>query len=401
MNTDFITEARIFLLTIPLRSAFSHHLHRRVYSESLIVQLLTNNGLSGFGEGAPRVYVTGETLQSAALHLSSKLGKYLLELSGIYAQFLEIKNKGFSHTDYLPSTRMWEWFRCQEEGVNARNAAKSALETAYLDLLLRASQQPAASILPPIRESVVYSGVIGASDLETVKGLAQRCHRHGLRQIKVKVREKEDVDKLRMVRDIVGAEVSLRVDANGAFDAKTALEFLKEVEALNLSAIEQPVPRDRFADMVQVTASSPIPVIADESLVTIEDAEQLIESRGCSMFNLRISKNGGVLATLALAELAQKNHVGIQLGCQVGESSILSAVGRHVAFSLPNLEFLEGSFGTLLLEDDVVSCPILFGEHGVGEPLRGMGWGVEVEETALYRQSAEVHRIGLNKVPLA
>jgi muconate cycloisomerase len=107
-----------------------------------------------------------------------------------------------------------------------------------------------------------------------------------------------------------------------------------------------------------------VPIMADESLVTIEDAMRLIETNAVDYFNIRISKCGGIARSLKIASLAQKAGIRIQVGSQVGETAILSAAGRHLAAALRKVDFVEGSYGTMLLAEDVTPDPIRFGHHG-------------------------------------
>ena len=175
------------------------------------------------------------------------------------------------------------------------------------------------------------------------------------------------------VRDIVGAEVSLRLDANGALDLPGALALAQAVKALHVDCIEQPFPRHAWADWVAFRRQARLSVMADESLVTLQDADDLLERQACDLFNLRLSKNGGLLATLALAEKGRQAGMGLQLGCQVGETAILSAAGRHLAAHLGDLRYVEGSYGEMLLQEDIGREPVQFGVNGVAAPLTGPG----------------------------
>jgi muconate cycloisomerase len=135
--------------------------------------------------------------------------------------------------------------------------------------------------------------------------------------------------------------------------------------------------------------------MADESLVTLEQARQLIEQGACDYFNIRLSKCGGVTGSLAIAKLAQDAGVKIQVGAQVGETAILSAAGRTFAAHLPALTFAEGSFGTWLLTEDVALEDISFGYAGSAPLLRTRGLSVTVKDDTLERfavEKIELHR---------
>jgi muconate cycloisomerase len=131
----------------------------------------------------------------------------------------------------------------------------------------------------------------------------------------------------------------------------------------------------------------PIPVVVDESLVTTADADDLIEQRAVDMFNIRVSKCGGLWRSLDIAQRAFRAGIAVQVGAQVGETAILSAAGRLLASSLHDTMFVEGSYGTLLLVEDVATEEVRFGRRGEGRVLGGPGLGLSVLEDRLRKHS--------------
>ena len=125
--------------------------------------------------------------------------------------------------------------------------------------------------------------------------------------------------------------------------------------------------------------------MADESLVTLDQARQLIELGACDYFNIRLSKNGGIAGSLAIAKIAHEAGIKIQVGAQVGETGILSAAGRTFAAYLPALVFAEGSFGTWLLAEDLTFENVAFGLGGRAPLLKTRGLSVTVKEDVLER----------------
>jgi muconate cycloisomerase len=125
--------------------------------------------------------------------------------------------------------------------------------------------------------------------------------------------------------------------------------------------------------------------MADESLNTVGDARTLAEAKACDLFNIRVSKNGGLSGALAVAEIAAAADIGIQVGAQVGETAILTAAGRLLAAHLPRIRYAEGSFGTLLLSEDISIQELRFGPGGAAPALNGPGLGIDVRVEALER----------------
>jgi muconate cycloisomerase len=376
-NMRRIEAMTIYRLRIPFHQTFRHALHNREESDAVIVKVIDSDGRSGFGESLPRSYVTGETSESMIARIREHLAPR------VFAQSFA---PGWETFEYLQSVAS-EWTRSDERqsGLSAWNAAFCAVELALLDWSLRADHCALADMLPPARYEVVYSGVISADGPNDAAALAKRMARLGIRQIKVKVGTADDAARLEAVRKAAGAEVALRADANGAWNADDAIEQLRRLARFKLQAIEQPVRADDLAGMKRVRQESGVAVMADESLVTLDQARRMIDLGACDYFNVRLSKNGGIGGSLAIARLAQEAGIKIQIGAQVGETGILSAAGRTLAAHLPALAFAEGSFGTWLLAEDITFEHVAFGWAGRAPLLRSRGLSVTVKEDVVER----------------
>ena len=170
--------------------------------------------------------------------------------------------------------------------------------------------------------------------------------------------------------------------------------MLAQLAEFSIEAVEQPLRRGLPSELALLKKQSPIPVMVDESLVTLTDARALIDAGACDYFNLRVSKCGGLARTLEMAQMASRAGLRLQLGSQVGETAILSAAGRHVAAYLTDVDFLEGSYGTLLLKEDVGRDSVNFGHGGRAPVLRGLGLGVKVREEILDKYAVTKVRLG-------
>jgi L-Ala-D/L-Glu epimerase len=372
-----IQSLTIYQLRVPFHQAFSHALHSREESDAVIVRVTDSDGRSGFGESLPRSYVTGETTDTMIARIRERLAPEILR---------DTFAPGWETFEYLQSA-MADWTRSDDRNtpVVAWNAAFCAVELALLDWSLRLDSSSLADVLPPVRYEVVYSGVISADSPADAAALAKRMARLGISQIKVKVGTADDVARLQAVRKAAGDKIELRADANGAWSADEAIGQLRRLAAFKLQAIEQPVRADDLVGLKRVRNESGIAVMADESLVTAEGARSLIELGACDLFNIRISKCGGITGSLAIAKLAQEAGIKLQIGAQVGETGILSAAGRTLAAYVPDLAFAEGSFGTWLLSEDTTFENVAFGYGGRAPLLKTRGLSVTVKEEALER----------------
>lgn len=374
-----VVRGGILHATIPFRFSFRHALRARAEGDSVLVVLTDEEGRQGFGEGAPRDYVTGETSDGATRAIDEELAPRLLGRR--YGSFEELRAALERAAADLPRDR---------------HAAFCALELALLDLGGKVFDVCAGEVLGPVRkDAITYSGILSAEGEEATRATCARLVELGVTAVKVKVgrRQEEDEQVLSTARQVLGDEVSLRIDANCAWDAETALRRLEAFDRFRLEAVEQPCPADALDDLAEVVRSSEIPVIADESLCSLDDARRLIEAGACDLFNVRVSKCGGLLLCEKLRDLAGKAGIGCMLGAQVGETAILSAAGRHLGTRGPQLRFHEGSYGTLLLEQDVSDGTAL-GPRGTGRALDAPGLGIHVDLEPVSSHLREVRVLG-------
>lgn len=353
----------ILEVELPLKKAFKHALGSRQSSDSVFVKIYLDDGTVGYGEALPREYVTGETSSSVCAKLRSELPSKFLG-----AEFSNLKGA----VDFL----------AKFEGIDG--SARCAAELALLDAVGKFSGESVASIIgEKAADEIFYSGVISAGSVGEAAVAALKMKLFGFRQVKVKVGVRDDLNRLKVIRRILGNKVDIRVDANCAWNAEEAIENIGKMRKFKISAVEQPVKADDIDGLKKVTAAVPEKIIADESLRTIEDAEKLSGERACNVFNIRISKCGGLINALRIASVARQNSMGYQLGCQVGESGVLSAAGRHLACGLKNAEYFEGSYGKFLLKEDITKEDTTFKWQGRASALDGPGLGVGVSDRIL------------------
>ncbi|PYN44307.1 MAG: enolase [Candidatus Rokuibacteriota bacterium] len=374
-----LVAATLYALRIPFVESFSHSATERRWSDSVVVRVRDEAGTEGFGEGTPRPYVTGEIVETMLDHLTCELWPRVAGREVPPACNLE------ALAAFIPETGL--------AGAIAPHASRAALELAVLDCALQRAGRSLATLLPPRRSRVTYSGVIAAGPIARAVQHARQMRAIGLHDVKVKVGFDDDVARVTAVREALGHDASLRLDANGAWSFDRAVQVLNAVAPLGIAAVEQPLPRGPVEDLARLRQAIPVAIMADESLVTPADAEGLIASEAVDFFNIRISKCGGLARSLAIAERAAKAGVGVQVGSQVGETAILSAAGRHLAAGLPTVAFVEGSFGTLLLAEDVSIESVRFGHRGEASLLTGPGLGVRVVEERLRRRTVAVHEL--------
>jgi L-alanine-DL-glutamate epimerase-like enolase superfamily enzyme len=366
-----IVRFELRIVEIPMRVAVEHALAKRKLARNLLVAAFDDNGLVGWGECCPRDYVTGETIESVEAALEREL---LPRFHG--RSFPGIAAVAEALSAELPDL------------PRDRHAAFCALELALLDLAGRRFGVSAGTVLGPVlRPRARYSAVIASSGVLKAGAMAAVARIVGASEVKVKTLAELERNQrlLRVTRAIMGQGASLRIDANAAWNADEAIRQLDALRPFRLEGCEQPVPGQDIAGMAAVTAARIVPVVADESLCSHADGERLVHERGCDIFNLRVSKNGGLLNTLRLHRLAKAAGLRCQLGAQVGETGLLSAAGRHVATRLSDIVWCEGSYGRILLRPDIVVPDVTVGRGGWAPALDAPGLGVTPDPRLLER----------------
>ena len=358
----------LYLLQIQLCMPIKHYLAERTHSENLVVKVVTDAGVVGFGEGIARQYVTGEVMEASLRFLQDHL---LPQLNGFHPS---------GPPDLIEALAEL----LSEDNRAQAPAACCALELAILDAAGKTWSQSVTQMLGGGDQPLIYSAVIPMMSPPSFHRLLHLIRDMEMSFVKIKVGNKRDTEVLSLAREILGHEVDLRVDANGAWSSEEAQKRIEAMMAYGISAVEQPVPKEDIQGLKRLSEQVEIPIIADESLCLERDAENLASQDACQVFNLRLSKCGGILAANRLYEIGRKKAIAAQLGCQVGETGILSAAGRQLASSR-KLLYLEGSYSSYLLQDDIVNEPVEFGPGGVAQPLAGHGLGVSVNEETLQR----------------
>jgi muconate cycloisomerase len=389
-----VTEIALFHILVPLRRKVRHASAERETSDNLIVRTSLQSGVVGYGEGVPRPYVTGETIDGAfdqLLHTD-----FAAQLTSIHS---------FEEAVRLATgLELWQP-RSDPRGCYG-NAARCAVELSLLDAYARQFGQPlraatplvpdAAPIHQPV-ESVRYSGAITAASRKREFLAAIVARVFGFRDVKVKVgvNGQDDERRLRRIRRIVGRRMRIRVDANEAWRPEELAERIRELEPHQIVSVEQPVKHEQVGSLANLRGRLTVPIMHDESLCSLMDARCAIEQGTCDLFNIRLSKCGGFTNSVRIAALAHRHGLGYQLGCQVGETGLLSAAGRHFATSVAGIQFLEGSYDRHLLAEQLTNEDVTFGYGGRAPALDGPGLGVSVNTTALALATRREERIQL------
>ncbi len=356
----------------PFRVVFRHASASRSEAANVIVAARGSGGVTGYGEGCPREYVTGESADSAVAFVTKHKPSLIRQVRGLEG--------------------LRAWMQLHGEEIDANPAAFCALEIALLDLLGKLEQRPIEDLVGVSRlsGSFRYSAVLGDASPPAFQQQAEQYWERGFRDFKVKVSGDAEKDrrKLALLTYRGDPKPRIRLDANNLWrDAADAIRYLKSLGA-HVFAVEEPLRSGDLEGFRQVARECSVRIILDESLVRTGQLEAL-EDPECWIVNLRVSKMGGIIRSLALAKEASRRGIGLIVGAQVGETSILTRASLAVMNEhRQSLVAAEGAFGTLLLEQDLTEPCLMFGAGGTLHAetdldLAQPGLGLRIQEALL------------------
>ncbi len=345
---------------IPLEEPFVTALKPIPELERVLVEVETDEGLVGLGEGAPAYEVTGETQGSTGAVLEEVLAPLILDENPLDVE--RVRRKMWSIVDGSPS-------------------AHAALEIAVQDLRAKHAGLPLYRLLGGFADEPVLEApkVLSLKSPQEMAVDAAEAVEEGYRQIKIKVggEPEKDVERVRMIQERVPETISLKADANqGWRDAKTALRALRGMAGW-IDVIEQPVANHNVADLVYLRDRLDVPVMPDESVESPADGVELIRRGAGDIFNIKLMKTGGLSEAVRLNAVAEADARPTQVGSMV-EGHVGTAAGVHFALAFENVIWNEmvGPFMTTRGVTDLdVDRPRI--------RVRGPGLGLSVDRDEL------------------
>jgi muconate cycloisomerase len=254
--------------------------------------------------------------------------------------------------------------------VQGNPFARAAVEMALWDLNGRALGVPVHRLLGGrVRDRVPLSWSLAVSNPDAELAEAREKVDKGHRIFKIKTAAHpvaEDVARVRAIREAVGPDVRLRVDANQGWDRPTALRAIRAMEPYDLDFVEQPVPRWDLDGLAEIARSVTVPIMADESCGSPQDALAIARRGGVSILALKLTKSAGLAPTMAIARIAEAAGLGCYVGCMI-ETSLGTAAHLQAALAAPPVTWGCELFGPLLLKGDVVREPVRYAD-GASSP---------------------------------
>lgn len=300
-------------LHIGMHEAFNVAYGSTTALHNIVVRVLADNGMQGFGEAAPSRMVTGDTVGGIQAAVETQLAPALTGRSV----------EDFEGNEYI-------LHHC----VKGNTGAKAAVDMALYDLRAKILNIPLYQLLGGYRSTLETDLTMSIYDKDKMVSDSLKAVQKGLRILKIKVGTEGmgDVEKVKRIREAVGRDIVLRVDANQGWKPKEAVRIIRRMEDMDLGVelIEQPVKDTDVDGLRMVTSNVYTPVMADESAHNAMDVEKILSTHAADLINIKLMKTGGVYEALKICHLAEIYGVECMVGCMT-ESRVSISFGAHLA----------------------------------------------------------------------
>jgi len=356
-----IKRVEAFLIAVPLKKTWEISLYRTETRNHVLLEVETESGIIGFGEVSPAPAFMGEDARFIVHIINSLFAPALIGMDAFDLESLHLKMNRIIH---------------------GNGSAKAAVDIAFHDLLGKILDIPVFQLLGgKVRNEVSLSWVVGIQEIEKTIEEAQDYLKKGIKVIKIKVGKdpKQDIRKVALIREKLGEEVQIRIDANQGYRVDQAIPVFKEMEVFKLESIEQPVPAYDIEGMKKITDALDTPIMADESVFSLQDAFKVISYRAADIINIKIGKVGGLLPAKKIAALAESANIPCTIGSNL-ELGIGTSASLHFALSTPNIFYpCDLAIGPFLHQEDIID-PSFELIDGRINPLEGSGLGIKLRK---------------------
>lgn len=358
-----IASVEAFPVSLPLKKPFTIALGTMTHSPHVVVKITTEDGIVGYGEASTWHVVYGYDQHS----LTHAIGHYLAPAV-----------KGMSVADL-------EAIHARMDAVLPKNLmAKAGVEIACQDARAKCLGISLSQLIGGIRKNPLeLIEVVDIVPNQEAAEMAAQYVQEGVQCLKIKIglQPKEDIERVRVVREAAGPDIRLRIDGNQGYDRASALAVCLAVEEYGLQWIEQPLPDWDLEGLAMLAEAVHTPIAVDESLYTLYDVYRLARARAADVINIKVSKCGGITNSLKIAIAAQSMGIPCFLGGCI-ETGVGAAAALHFGACSPNLFPALEIAGSGAFEDDIITTPFV-AHQGMIQLPDGPGLGVVVDEDKL------------------
>lgn len=370
MNTK-ITAISTDIVDIPLRRAHQFSAAKMNAKPLLIIQIETSEGVTGIGEGTtPGIWWGGESVETMRLVIEKYFAPLLIGEDPSYIEALLTK---------------------MDRQVLGNEFAKATVEMALYDIVGKLANVPVSQLFGgvvcdgiPVRWALAAGSI--EADIAEGKDKVKKQEHHNFKMKAGAIPTVDDIKRVIEVSKGLEGVTTTGVDPNGSWDELTTLRWMDQLAEAKVDFLEQPLPKWDFAGLARLKATRKVPIMADESASTVQDALKLVEMDAVDIFSLKIHKSGGMSRVKKIAAIAEAAGIPCFGGTSL-ESSIGTAACLHVYSTLPNLTEDCELFGPIWMADDIVEEPVVFKNEKVYVPQKpGLGVTLDMEKIKKYRR---------------
>ncbi len=341
-----ITKVRLGRISVPLRTPFKTALRSVSSVEDVIVEIHTDCGAVGYGEAPPTGAITGDTTGAIIGAIQDHISKTIV---------------GRDVDEF--ETLLQSVQKC----IVGNSSAKAAVDMALWDLYGQLYNIPVYKLMGGARKQIVTDITISVNDPDTMvrDSLIALERGYDCLKMKVGINPELDVQRLSAVRNAVGKDVVIRIDANQAWTPQQAVKILNKMQeqGLDIELVEQPVKAHDFEGLKYVTERSYVPVLADESVFSPEDAMTIMKMGAANLINIKLMKCGGLYNALKIASAAEVFGVECMIGCML-EAKISVNAAVHLACA-KNIITKVDLDGPVLCKEDPIMGGAVFNEKQI------------------------------------
>jgi L-Ala-D/L-Glu epimerase len=357
-----IRHTELYQLSIPLIEPFITSLGKDDAAQNVLVKIVTEEGITGFGECSPYMPINSESQETCFI-----VGQY-------FARALKGKNP----------LQIADCIQLMDTIIYANNSIKSAFDMALYDIAAQLAGVPLYQFIGgKNNKKITTDYTVSIGDASKMAADAVKIKQQGYPAIKVKLGKHgpTDVERMKAIRVAVGDEIPLRIDANQGWAVEEAIETLRALAPLHIQHCEEPIARWNYLQLPRIKKESPIPIMADECCGDEHDAERLIQLNACDYMNIKLGKSGGIFKALKMARMAEAAGIHLQVGAML-ESRLAMTAFAHFALCSPNIVHYD--FDTaLMFSADPVTGGIVYEKNGVVKVPETIGLGATIEESWL------------------
>ena len=328
------------------------------FGENVFLKIETDSDFIGWGCATPDS-VTGETIETVLTCFHEKMKNLLIGQDPLRVHYLN---------------------ELIEEKIRGNQSLKAGINMGFYDILGKKANLPLFKLLGGYRSKIETSVTIGINPIDAMVEQAKDYLNKGFTCLKIKcgMDINQDIETVLAIRNAVGPDIKIRLDANEGYTLENALRVVETLEKLgaDIEILEQPTPAKYLYALKEITSQCPVPIMADETALTLRDSLKAIKMEIADMINIKLMKIGGITNAIKANTFAEIAEIPVMVGC-MNESMAAMAASVHFACAFKNVQYADLD-SALDFEQDCVKGGARY-ENGFIIPSDKPGLGIEVD----------------------